>query len=135
MNKINALHLFGAALLAALFMLYLAAATERRIADAEQENARMEALGQKVRGMKESWDDGKQMQRRIDTLLSQREFKPYVGKSSKSAKTYRVQIDEIPSQPFDRFMTKLMNAPVAISKLTVTRNGDQNVSLDLEFAL
>jgi len=135
MNKINIVYVFGAALFLALLMFVQSGRTERAISDAVKANAETARLGKQIRSMQQQWDDTKQIQRRIDAILTQGEFKTYVDRKNKNGRTYQVQFTPLPAQTFDRLTTKLFNTPVTISKMTVSRSGDQNVSLSVEFAL
>jgi len=135
MNKINIVYVFAATLFFALLMVVQSFRTEDAIDSAARENAETARLGKQIRTMQQQWDDAKQMRQRIDAILTQGEFKPYVGKKNTSGRTYEVQFTPLPAQTFDRLSAKLFNSPVAISKLTVSRGGDQNVSLTVEFAL
>ncbi|WP_345985135.1 hypothetical protein WCX49_10990 [Sulfurimonas sp. HSL-1656] len=135
MNKINIVYIFGAALFLALLMVVQSGRTERAISDAVKANAETARLGKEIRTMQQQWDDTKQIQRRIDAILTQGEFKAYVDRKNKNGRTYQVQFTPLPAQTFDRLTAKLFNTPVTISKMTVSRSSDQNVSLSVEFAL
>ncbi|MHC3995160.1 hypothetical protein ACXWTF_10055 [Thiomicrolovo sp. ZZH C-3] len=135
MNKINIVYVFGAALFLALLMFVQSSRTEHAVGSALKANAETARLGKQIRTVQQQWDDSKQIQRRIDAILTQGEFKRYVDRKNKNGRTYQVQFTPLPAQTFDRLTTKLFNTPVTISKMTVSRGGDQNVSLSMEFAL
>ncbi|UFS62153.1 hypothetical protein LOH54_10900 [Sulfurimonas sp. HSL-3221] len=135
MNKINIVYVFGAALFLALLMFVQSSRTEHAVQNALKENAETARLGKQIRTAQQQWDDSKQLQRRIDAILMQGEFKSFVDRKNKNGRTYQVQFTPLPAQTFDRLTTKLFNTPVTISKMTVSRGSDQNVSLSVEFAL
>jgi hypothetical protein len=135
MNKINIAYVFGLVLFLTLLMFYKSTASHNAVASAVQENVEMEQLGKRIRSLQEKWDNTKQMQRRIDTVLMQNNIRKYVDKKSKKGRIYEVQFKPMPSQMLDFLTTKLFNAPIAVSKLSAIRSGDQNVSLNVEFAL
>lgn len=135
MNKINSLYVFGIVFLLTLLMFYKSAASQNAVGTAVQENTEMEQLGKRILSLQKKWDDPKQMQRRIDTVLMQKDVKMYVDKKSKNGPIYKVQFKPMPSHTLDYLTTKLFNAPIAISKMSVIKSGDQNISLNLEFEL
>jgi hypothetical protein len=135
MNKINIAYVFGLVLFLTLLMFYKSTASQHAVGAAVQENVEMEQLGKRIRSLQEKWDDTKQMQRRIDTILMQNTIRNYVDKKSKNGRIYEVQFKPMPPQMLDFLTAKLFNAPIAVSKLSAIRGGDQNVSLNMEFAL
>jgi hypothetical protein len=116
-------------------MFYKSTASQHAVAAAVQENVEMEQLGKRIRSLQEQWDDTRQMQRRIDSILMQNTIKKYVEKKSKNGRTYEVQFKPLPPHMLDYLTSKLFNAPIAVSKLSAVRSGDQNVTLNVEFAL
>ena len=135
MNKINIVYVFAVVFFLTLVMFYKSSASQNALSAAVQENTEMEALGKRIQSLQKKWDDPNQMQRRIDTILTQNDIRKYVDKKSKKGRTYEVQFKPLPSKTFDFLTTKLFNAPIAISKLSVVRIGDENVTLNVEFAL
>lgn len=135
MNKLNSLHVLGLTFLLALLMMYKTVQTEGRIADAAAENSQTERLGKQILQMKTAWDDPKKTQQRIDRLLSSPVFRPYVTKTEKSRNVYRARIQGVPAGMVDRLTTRLLNEPVALKQLQMARNGDENISMTVEFSL
>ena len=135
MNKINGLQLLGATVLLALVMIYLTVRTENRIDEAAAENSRTEQLGKSIQQMKSSWDDPAKTVQRIDRVLAAPAFRPYVEKKEKERSVYRVSIKNIPGGLLDQLTTKVLNEPVSVKQLQITRSSDQNASMTMEFSL
>jgi len=135
MNKLNSLQILGITFLLALFMFYLTLRTEGRIADAAAENGKTERLGKQISQMKTTWADPKKSQQRIDRLLSSPVFKSYVTKTEKTRNVYRARLQGVPAEMADRLTTRLLNEPVALKQIQIARNGDENISISVEFSL
>ena len=135
MNKLNRLHVLGAVFVLALLMLFKTVQTQGKIADAAAENTKTEQLGKQITQMKSAWEDPKKMQQRIDQVMGNNAFKSYVTKKEKAQNVYRVRLQNMPAGVFDKLTTKLLNETVAVKQLQMTRSGEQNVSVTVEFIL
>lgn len=135
MNKINPLYTLGFFMLMALIMIYQSSAMDGKISDQAKKNAETELLGKKIMALKSRWKDSAEAQRKIDAVLAHRTLAPSVTKRSKKSGIYHVQLSELNGKALNRVSAKLLNETVPLKSIKMVRNGDKNVTVDMEFAL
>ena len=135
MNKINPLYLFAFLVLVALFMVYQNSRIESKIVLTAQKNAQLERTGKHIKMLKQQWKNPKKAQRRIETVLSQHMFKKNVVKKERKKEIYKIELKELTAVQLDKLINKLLNESLSIKKIKMTRNGDKNVSVYMEFNL
>jgi hypothetical protein len=135
MNKINPLYLFAFLVLVALFMIYQNSRIQSKMLLATQKSAQLERTGKHIKTLKQQWKDPKKAQKRIDTVLSQHIFKSKVVKKERKKGLYIIELKELTEVQLDKLTNKLLNEPLSIKKIKMTRNGDKSVDVYMEFSL
>ena len=135
MNKINPLYLFAFLALVALFMVYQNTHVQSKIVLTAQKSAQIERVGKHIKVLKQQWKNPKRAQKRIDTILLQHAFKPHVVKKERKKGLYKIELKGLTALQLDKLVNKLLNEPLNVKKIKMTRNGDKNVSAYMEFNL
>lgn len=135
MNKINPLYTLGFFVLMAVVMIYQNSAMEEKISEQAQANAETELLGKQIAALKSQWKDSGAATRKIDAVLAQRAIAPKITSRTKKGGEYHVQVSELNAKALNTLTAKLLNESVPVKSVKMVRNGDKNVTVDLEFAL
>jgi len=135
MNKISPLYLSVFLLLVALFMAYQNDHIESKIALTAQKSAQLERVGKHIKALKQQWKNPKKAQKRIDTILLQHAFKSHVIKKERKKGSYKIELKELTAVQLDKFINKLLNEPLSVKKVKMTRNSDKSVDVYMEFSL
>ncbi len=135
MNKIHPLYILGFFVLMVFFMVYESARTEEKISLKAQENARTQLLGKKIASLKERWKDPAKARKKIDAILAAKPFAAKVRRREKKQGLYKIRIVELDARSLDRLTGKVLNETLTLKSMKMVRNGDKNVTVDLEFVL
>lgn len=135
MNKFNPLYILGFFVFMAMLMMYQSARMESRISVKAQENAATQMVGKRVAALKSQWKDAQAAQKKIDAVFGLSQIKSKVTSREKRAGVYHIVVSEISGRDVDTITSKLLNETISVKSLKFTRNGDRNVTVDMEFAL
>ncbi len=135
MNKINPLYLLLFFVLAAILMMYKVSATESRITNLTQENARAEADGKAISQLKSRWKDNAAMQKRVDSILGMSNFNQNVTKRDRTKTTYKIVLIGLDNISLDAFTNKLLNEAIAIKSIEIERFSESNATVAVECEL
>lgn len=135
MNKINPLYTFAFFAIMALFMIFQSSGMDRKITEQAQQNAETELLGKQMGTLKARWKNTAEATRKIDSILTQKKIAGHVKSKVKKQNVYTVRVSELSGTQLDWLSAKILNETLPVKSITMVRNDDKNVTVDLEFAL
>lgn len=135
MNKINPLYIFAFFGFMAILMIFEGMKLEGKIAEQAQTNIQKQALGEKLQSLRQQWNDAQAAQKKIDAVLGLKQLADRVKTREKKADIYKVVVENLDAGEIDTLTAKLLNEAITVKTLSLTRNGDKNVTAAWEFAL
>ncbi len=135
MNKINPLYLLLFFVLVVLLMIYKVSETETQINEVIRQNAHFESDGKEISGLKNRWKDSDAVVKRIDTILSLKNFSSQISKRDKTKTGYKIVLEGLDNVTLDAFTNKLLNESIAIKSIEIERISETNATISVECEL
>lgn len=88
---------------------------------------------EKIVQLRREWEGQTQARKRIERLLASKRYRE-LGKTVKDADGVRADLDDLDATALEDLLNPLLQSPVAIKNLSITRKEESRVSLKLELA-
>ena len=133
MNKINPLYMLVFFVVVAFLMVYKSIQVQNKIVQTARHNVQTEYDGSYIKSLKDRWKNPKEMQKRLDKVLSR--FTKQVTSKEKKRSIYIIKANVLNGQSADKFVNALLNEAITLKKITLERTSKTTMSMIMEVAL